>query len=397
MNTQRSDILSQIKEILLTLIRCELTNSEVDETTKRLLENQILLSDLFIFSKRHDLSHLMASVLSKNDMLAQDEISKKYQQQMMMAVYRYEQKKHVLEELKNLLGSAKIPHIPLKGSVVQKLYPTAWLRTSCDIDILIHQEDVDKAIELLNKSGYKRQSDATTHDHSFIAPGKVHLELHYSLNQGEQMQETNAILDTVWEHSTLDKGTQYCYQMDRGMFVFYHIAHMAKHFIAGGCGIRPFIDLYLLKNNDFCDSPQLSVFLKKANLTVFYESAMKLVGVWFENKSHDNITEPMESFVLTGGVYGSTTNSAAVKAAKGESKIKTFWKLMFLSRTNLEIIYPNLRKHPMLLPFYQIKRWFRIFTPQKRKRITDLTTARNSVTKNEIDSVANLLEGLELK
>ena len=168
-------------------------------------------------------------------MLAQDEISKKYQQQMMMAVYRYEQKKHVLEELKNLLGSAKIPHIPLKGSVVQKLYPTAWLRTSCDIDILIHQEDVDKAIELLNKSGYKRQSDATTHDHSFIAPGKVHLELHYSLNQGEQMQETNAILDTVWEHSTLDKGTQYCYQMDRGMFVFYHIAHMAKHFIAGGC------------------------------------------------------------------------------------------------------------------------------------------------------------------
>ena len=84
--------LSQIKEIMLSLIRCELTNNEIDETTKRLLENQILLSDLFIFSKRHDLSHLMASVLSKNDMLAQDEISKKYQQQMMMAVYRYEQR-----------------------------------------------------------------------------------------------------------------------------------------------------------------------------------------------------------------------------------------------------------------------------------------------------------------
>ena len=75
----------------------------------------------------------------------------------------------------------------------------------------------------------------------------------------------------------------------------------------------------------------------------------------------------------------------------------TFCKLMFLSRTSLELVYPNLRKHPMLLPFYQIKRWFRIFNPQKRKRITDLTTARNSVTKNETDSVANLLERLELK
>lgn len=126
-------------------------------------------------------------------------------------------------------------------------YPQAWFRTSCDIDILIHQEDVERTIELLVKNGYEHQSDATTHDYSFITPGKVHLELHYSLNQGERMEAINAILDMVWVCSSPFKESPYCFQMSNDMFVFYHIAHMAKHFIAGGCGIRSFIDLYLLK------------------------------------------------------------------------------------------------------------------------------------------------------
>ena len=66
-------------------------------------------------------------------------------------------------------------------------------------------------------------------------------------NQGERMEAINAILDMVWVCSSPFKESPYCFQMSNDMFVFYHIAHMAKHFIAGGCGIRSFIDLYLLK------------------------------------------------------------------------------------------------------------------------------------------------------
>ena len=103
-------------------------------------------------------------------------------------------------------------------------YPQAWFRTSCDIDILIHQEDVERTIELLVKNGYEHQSDATTHDYSFITPGKVHLELHYSLNQGERMEAINAILDMVWVCSSPFKESPYCFQMSNDMFVFYRLA-----------------------------------------------------------------------------------------------------------------------------------------------------------------------------
>lgn len=386
-----------MKTIIFSLIRTEICGTKAEKNILDKCKKPDVLAHIYSIAKQHDLSHLIAATLSKNGVLTQDDISKKFQQQMMMAVYRYEQKNYTLKQIKQILEQAEIPHIPLKGSVIQKYYPTPWLRTSCDIDVLIHREDTDRAITVLSEAGYIRQSDMTTHDYSFMAPGKVHLELHYTLDQGERMQTVNSILDTVWEHCTLDESTQYCYKMDNDFFLFYHLAHMAKHFIGGGCGIRPFIDLWLLKENGYCDSPQLYVLLKKANLITFYESTMKLIRVWFEGEAHSTVSEQMEYFILTGGVYGTASNSAAVKAARGESKLRSFFKLMFLPRKSLEVIYPNLRKHPILYPFYQIKRWFRIFNRSKRNHIGNLTAARNAVNTNEANQTKNLLQDLGLQ
>ena len=105
----------------------------------------------------------------------------------------------------------------------------------------------------------------------------------------------------------------------------------------------------------------------------------------------------MELFILTGGVYGTVSNSAAVKAAKGESKLRSFFKLMFLPRKSLEVIYPKLRKHPILYPFYQIKRWFRIFNRRKRNHIGNLTAARNAVNIEDANQTKNLLQNLGLQ
>lgn len=396
MNAQRSDI-SQLRKIMLSLITCEIQDNGIDESIKASLKDTTIFLELYKFSKKHDLSHLVASSLSKNDMLAQDEVSRKFQQQMMMAVYRYEQKKYAFNNVKQILEEAEIPYIPLKGSVIQKYYPSSWLRTSCDIDILIHREDTGRAITVLSKAGYIRQTDMTTHDYSFIAPGKVHLELHYTLDQGEQLKKVNSILNKVWDYSTLDDSTQYGYQMSDDFFLLYHLAHMAKHFIGGGCGIRPFIDLWLLKKNGYCNSLQLNELLRKANLTTFYESTMKLIGVWFEGEAHSAVTEQLELFILTGGVYGTASNSAAVKAARGESKLRSFFKLMFLPRKSLEVIYPNLRKHPILYPFYQIKRWLRFFNYNKRKQVLSIVAARNSVTAEKKDDIKHLLDLLKLQ
>ena len=389
-------MIDQLSKIIFSLIRCELKDDAVDENIKSLCQSWDILSKVYSISKNHDISHLVASALMKNKIISADD-NDQFQEQMMMSVYRYEQTKYSFENIQILLKRAEIPYVPLKGAVIHKLYPSPWLRTSCDIDILIRKEDTDRAIEILIQNGYLKQNDTTAHDHSFISPNQVNFELHYSLDQGDQLTKANTILGNVWENCSPDPENECCYVMDRDMLVFYHIAHMANHFIHGGCGIRPFIDLWLLDKNQYCDSSRLRDLLKESGLSKFYDGAMNLVNVWFERHKHNDLTREMEKFIITGGAYGSISNSAAVKAAKGESRIKSFSNLMFLPRSSLEIIYPKLQKKPSLLPYYQVQRWFRLLDPQKRKQILTLTAKRNSVSKSTAQRVEYLLKRLNIE
>ena len=380
-------------ENMFILLRSELCGVAQADTESLSAEN---LVDLYKLAKAHDLAHLVASALSKRGLLGEDEVSRKLQKQMMLAVHRYSGINYDLGKAADALEKAEIPFLPLKGSVIRAYYPEPWMRTSCDIDILIHKEDTDRAVEALTAIGFEKQPDTTMHDHQLISRGGVHLELHYSLRQETSMRQADSVLDDVWQSCSVEESWRYRYKMTSEMFLFYHIVHMANHFVYGGCGVRPFLDLWLLEEKMELDREEFGRLLKQTGLESFYESARALSSVWMDNSPHSDITAQMEQFILTGGVYGTVSNSAAVKSAKGQSKLRSFMKLVFLSRKNLEITYPNLKKHPILLPFYQVKRWFKVLDPKKRKRVADVTAARNSVSKEQSDSVKALLDDLNL-
>ena len=85
---------------------------------------------LYKLSKAHDLAHLVGDALIKNDLIGNDEIKEKYQKQVMIAIYRYEKINYELNRLRSALNEARIPFIPLKGSVLRQYYPEPWMRTS---------------------------------------------------------------------------------------------------------------------------------------------------------------------------------------------------------------------------------------------------------------------------
>lgn len=383
-------------QILFALIQSEICGKEFDEKYLDDLSNE-MLGQLYKISKSHDIGHLIASALNKQKLLTQDEISQKFQKQWMMAVYRYEKINYELKRVSDVLENHGIAFLPLKGSVLRKYYPEPWMRTSCDIDILIHPEDAETAIQVLCEVGFTLQKSTTTYDYQMIAPGGVHLELHFSLKQDASILQAETILESVWDECELETDKQYHYYMRNEMFLFYHIVHMANHFTYGGCGIRPIIDLWLLTNKMEIDKDKLRFLLSQSKLLEFYDASVELSKVWMENASHGDITLRMEQFILTGGVYGNSSTSALMKAAKGESKLRSFFKLLFIPRANLEVSYPNLKKHPILLPFYQIKRWFRIFNRKKRQRIERMTAARNAVDAKEENQTRTLLYDLGLR
>ena len=95
----------------------------------------------------------------------------------------------------------------------------------------------------------------------------MHVELHYTLIEDHVMPKANDVLSEVWENSL--PGPDGGRVMTDEMFYFYHVAHMAKHFGNGGCGIRPVLDLWLLNRKQGFTKDKRDALLSRGGLLDF--------------------------------------------------------------------------------------------------------------------------------
>ncbi len=299
----------------------------------------------------HDLSHLLAYALDKNG-LAEAEAKN----DIFMAAFRCEQLGYELESISGVLDALKIRHIPLKGSVLRKHYPEPWMRNSGDIDVLVNESELDAAIKaIVERLGYK-EGGRWTHDVSLYSPSGVHVELHFNLVEDSYAQESAEVLSSVWEASAPVSEGSMRYEMPDEMFFLYHIAHMAKHFEHGGCGIRPFLDIWVLENRMAHNKAKRDALLDRGGLLRFAESCRKLTNCWFDGAETNGITSQMAEFILRGGVYGSLENSfAAKKSAKG-GRVGYILSRAFPSLSDMQPRFPALKKYPVLLPVFWVYR-----------------------------------------
>lgn len=383
-----------IKLLFLLLGSIFQEHQPVEYNEELINENNLL--EVMTIAAKHDIAHLVAYSVKTNNLTDEKDLLK-FQQVIIKAVQRYERLNYEFERLCEELEKEQIPYLPLKGSVIKNYYPQPWMRTSCDIDILVHEEDLKKAIlSLVNNLKYT-QTEMGSHDVSLFSETGIHIELHYSLVEKWKANSSSKLLADVWQTSKRKDGYSFNTIMSNEMFYFYHIAHMAKHFETGGCGIRALIDLWILENKLDIDKKIFIKMLTDANLLSFYNASKNLSDVWFNKAEHSQITLMMEEFILTGGVYGTLKNSSTVKSIKHKGKLAYFLSLLFISRKELEAYYPKLKKYSFLFPFYQIKRWFRILNKKKRKGMSNIINARNSVTEEEKQFVEKLFHDLDLK
>ena len=271
------------------------------------------------------------------------------------------------------------------------------MRTSCDIDILVHEDDAERAASfLVDKLEYTRQGKSA-HDISLYSPNKNHIELHYDLLEDDYANSASEVLRKVWETAYLCDGYQYKYAMPDEMLYFYHIAHMAKHFIEGGCGIRPFIDLWILDRLEDADHDRRNDLLEKGNLLQFATVAQKLSRVWFEYESHDDVSAQMEHYILLGGVYGTTENRVKVQQQKKGGKFKFLCSRIFMPYEELKFKYPILQKHKWLTPIMEIRRWFNLLKPSAMKRSLREAKMTTNVSTDQAQSTEAFLNNIGLK
>ena len=326
-------------EILFSLIRNAVFETVIDEETREAVFN--CADKLYKFSKHHDISHLVSYAIEKNRIpLEQTELTKKLKKRHPIAAVRYEATNQIFCQVCDAFESEHIQFVPLKGSVIRDYYPEPWMRTSCDIDILVHEEDLERASMLLgNVYGYKKD-ESGTHDVSLFSQNGTHIELHYKLSEIYYESSAEKLIDRVWEYACPKEGKAYYCVLSDEFFYLYHIYHMAKHFESGGCGIRPFLDLWILDNKVDHDKEKRDILLNKCGLLKFADCSRELSDFWFsDGKSNETIIK-LQNFVLRGGTYGTASNRHSVAYAKNDSKIKRILNTVFLSYDKLKIQYP---------------------------------------------------------
>ncbi len=229
------------------------------------------------------------------------------------------------------------------------------MRTSSDIDILIDRNNLSKAENILeNTLNYKKYVD-NYHDVTFVTPRGIPIELHFSIN--ENMQNLDKMLNKVWEYSKPLKNDGYEYVQSNEYFFFHNIAHMAYPFVAGGCGIRACIDCYLLRNKLTYDESELREMCSIAGLDKFYKVLMNLLDVWFEDGIATDETDAMASYIIKGGNFGTLETIIAAKQSVQGNKYRYAFSRLWVTTEHLSGYYPIVKKHKVLIPIYQVKRW----------------------------------------
>lgn len=345
-------------------------------------------NQLYKYSRKHDVLHLVTFALQKANLMPKDaELFKKFQQGLLFAVYRVQQIELAQKSAIEILTENGINYILLKGAVIRNYYPESWMRTSYDVDILVKKADFDKAVEAFSQQGYTI-SKKSAYDILIIAPNDVHIELHFGFHSYSPQKKEEVPVENVWEQAVEKENGEYA--LTDEMFYYFHTTHMAKHFIIGGCGIKPFADMFVLYKNQKAD--QENSYIKESGLTTFDQNVRHLFKVWFYDEQHTPITKQMENYIFTGGAYGSLKNKVAVKQLRVGGKKSYILSRLFMDYEVLKGVFPIIKKHKWLTPVFQVVRWFTVITKGKFSWTLKEFMLSSKNTKKDMDETNKFLE-----
>ena len=384
--------MEQAIRIFIELIRTEICGTPLNPEIAEEITSE-MLEKLYKVAKSQDLTHIVGVSLKKHRLLVDEKSIRKFMKPVHSVLLRYELIHHEQTQIYKVFEKAKIVFVPLKGAVIRDFYPEPWMRTSCDIDILVRKEDLEKAKEhLVSELGYT-VGRYKYHDVSLYTPAGVHLELHFHIRENEDKIDQQ--LAKVWDYVHPVEEGRYQYEMTPEYFMFHATAHMAYHFMNGGIGVRYFIDAWILENKFPYDRKVLNQMYKECEIYQFAES-MKLSRVWFDGENHNKITRRVQDYVISGGVFGTLETKVTVRKMQTKGKVKYLKRRIFIPYKEFCASYPKLERLPILYPYYTVKRWFKIFNKHIAKSVAIELKLNRNIVQKDVDDMRKLFKDLKL-
>lgn len=374
-------------DILFPVIRCGLGIESAEEYDIQMSPETC--RELLRFGEGQSILSIIYAGLEK--MNAPQEVLNEYSKAHFMSIYRYMNRDLAIRKISSALDSERIPYILLKGAVLQHLYPGPELRSSHDIDILVQEDKLDLAVEAIEGKTDFKFLKRGYHDVSMLGP-EILLELHFTLK--ENAENLDRLLNRAWEYSVpAEEGYRYDFIPEYQMF--HVISHMEHHFLHGGLGIRPFIDLWLLKKKTVFNEQTVRELCDECGILTFYEESCRLARVWFENDSHTETSKMFESICLSGGALGSHKfkNAVRQREKRGLSYIAG---RVFPPAYEVKEYYKDESGKEHSLPYYYMKRLLSWTGKERREDLGRQVNSIMSTDRSDLDMASELLKRLNL-
>lgn len=344
--------MNENERYLIELLKAELNREAAGELPSECKPEQI-----FAIAEFHSVSGMALYALERNGTKISGELLEKWRQARDKALVKDLTQQLELEQIGASFAAAGIRYLPLKGSVLKRLYPQSDMRTMSDIDILIDEENAESVQKILLEMGYTCEDyEKGVHD-VYYKPPVMNIEVHRALFEEHGKEYTKVFSDPWGMCETDESGIVYKFNNDA--FFAYLLAHAAAHYEDCGIGIRAIMDLWVYtRSGEISSAEKAFEILEPTGKAGLARELYKLACVWFGGAERTEKTEQSERYVLSSGVHGTIENSAVNCIEKSGGKGRYLLKKFFPSFSFMRSQYPILKRFPPLLPIVWIIRIF---------------------------------------
>lgn len=332
------------------------------ETEVPSMPGNLALKALYRFAKLHNVEALIYHGLCRLEMDMGDPVWQDWENRAAMLLSQGIVQLAERDVLFEALTGGGIPLLPVKGCWIKEMYPNMEYRQMSDLDMLIPEDAVSHAREMMRSLGYTTDTFEDAPNHAgFLKPPYTEVELHTGL-----LERDGGYYDDVWQRAGKVEGYPCLYRFRAEDEYIYYIAHIHKHLEDAGIGIRSVLDSMVYRDVwPDMDWAYIGRELETLKLRELEQNIRKLCDCWF--RTGEPVPPELEAvaeYMLSAGSYGTMENRSRKRLEKLDETYRNplvrgavYWRIQVCRpRAEMERSYPVLRKLPVLLPVFWIYR-----------------------------------------
>ena len=343
------------------------------------------LKEILSLSKSNNILIVSYLALKNDDVVFPDQVEKNlnlYYTQNFRKTALFEEERKVLYKYMN---ERQISFLPLKGILINTLYPDYGTREFADNDILFDQKHKKEIKEFFVNRGYEVESYGKYVHDTYLKKPVYNFEMHRILFQDTSRNKTMKVFENYYkdflEHALVKDG--YERKVSDEDFFLYFLCHFYKHYSNGGAGIRTLLDIriYLIRHPDM-DRNYLNQEYKKLNIQSFVDSILSLIDHLFLgkelSKEEKDILVSMVDSGTDGNIETNVKNNMKKKTKTQYILSRIFPPLSFYKST-----YPIAYYSIIGIPFVFLYRLIRGVTVSRSHTKKELKTLNDKESKDK--------------